>query len=144
MRAVATLLVGVLLLQVAPVALFVAAPSSHHACEERGFCPRNPEGPCACRHHAHGEHAQHGARDAHQGHPERASEAHDEQPSLRACGDLSVPGTVTPVQSVKGLVEVPGWGPGVRARTRGPLFATHLVPQRLADDIFHPPRGHVG
>lgn len=130
----AALLVGVLCVQVMPLQVVQQAPSAHHhQCAERGFCPRNPGGPCTCDHHAPtSEHDRH------------APTSSDTTPSLRSCGTT----TDAPLLLNSGLVKgVSSVGTSTVIPTRSDRWSGApdlLTPQRHAADIFRPPKSHLG
>jgi len=130
------LLVGVLGLQVLPVQLVYPTASAHHECAERGFCPRNPDGPCLCAHHGTEAGTHHAEAPDPDGLAPHAS-------TMQACGGT----TDAPLL-------VSGWVKGVVVSTRvvpmpprtdrwAPPFHS-LVPQRCGADIFRPPKAHLG
>lgn len=125
-RLVAALLVGAMGLQVAPMASILQAPtpSRHHAAD--AFCPRNPDGPCVC------DHAQH------------PSKAPGEGPFFRACGGATDHVASLGNNSVKGLIVAPKQVPAVPRIARWHHATAPLRPQHVADDIFRPPKPHVG
>jgi hypothetical protein len=51
-QALVLVLVGMVLLQGPPVDLIMEMAPTVSVCTERGYCPRNPDGPCECEHHA--------------------------------------------------------------------------------------------
>jgi len=127
------LLIGVLGLQVLPVQLVYPTPSAQHECAERGFCPRNPDGPCMCAHHGAG------AGDHHAG----AAEANGHASTIQACGSptdtpLLMSGLVNGVFVAAYVIPTP-----VHADRWGPP-SDPLAPQQRGVDIFRPPKAHLG
>lgn len=135
-RAAAVLLLGVLCVQLVPLQLIHRTAPAHHECAERGFCPRNPGGPCVCDHHS--SEAGHGHSQA-----PAADEHAPRTPTLQTCGSpmdaplLSnglVKGVVAAIQSITTPTFADQWGPP----------ADSLTPQQRGADIFRPPRLHLG
>jgi hypothetical protein len=133
----AVLLAGVLCLQVAPLQVFqIESASHHHACAERGFCPRNPDGPCTCNHH--GPEAGHDHTNA------PAADAHAPQtPTMQSCGSP----TDAPLLSNGLLKGVFATVYAVATPPRSDQWALPvdaLAPQQRGADIFRPPKAHLG
>ncbi len=132
-QAASVLLVGVLCVQVMPLQAVQQVPSVHqHACAERGFCPRNPGGPCACDHHA--PHAEH----------EPASTSSNDVPSLHSCGTAPDAPLLLSSGLVKGVLST---GTSTVVPPRPDLWSgatDPLTPQRHRVDIFRPPKSHLG
>ena len=129
----AALLVGVLCMQMMPLQVVQqASPTHHHQCAERGFCPRNPGGPCTCDHHAPTS-----------GH-EHAPASSDDAPTLRSCGTAADAPLLLSNGLVKGVFS-PATSTVVPARPdRWNSAVETLTPQRRAADIFRPPKSHLG
>lgn len=96
----------------------------HHARQE--VCPRNPDGPCTCMHHDT---------------QDQSSESGESKgPVFEACdggGANALSPSLSPL----------GWTPVATSRLGPRIFknryaqvAHSLSPQRVGDDVFHPPR----
>ena len=126
-------------LQGVPVESLLHAADSSCVCAEQNYCPRNPDGDCACPHHGHDR-----------GHGGSASESENTTTSastpvdsdrlvLRSC-DTTGPDARAGVAAAKWLV------PRVERPLSPPVVETERVAadgertsQRIGDDIFHPP-----
>jgi hypothetical protein len=130
-----------------PVESLLHAVDSSCVCAEQNYCPRNPDGDCACPHHGHEGHGS--AIQESAGHvpsPSDPADASSKTPApdgdrlvLRSC-DMTGPEARAGVAAAKWLL------PRVERMLRQPVVETERVAtdgerasQRIGDDIFHPP-----
>jgi len=101
-------------------------------CEEQGFCPRNPDGACACDHHGHDDRAPSSRTEAESGN------AFD-GPVLQSCETTSAD-VVTFLSPIKWVVESSRVAlPPSSSAPATPALRT-VSSQRVGADIFRPPR----
>jgi hypothetical protein len=137
--AVAVLIMGVLLVQhvpLGPSASRHAGGAGHGGCTEQA-CHCGAD--CSCAHCAHHD----GSRDGAESAP-GPEEAPVDGPTLRSCGGPAGPMGVFTVS--KSLL-----APGISATVGRPSPPAHLIhrrkvvaPQRVADELFRPPRRRIG
>ena len=136
-------------LQGVPIqSLVQAVAPSTCVCAEQGYCPRNPDGDCACSQHGHGHHgseshasAGHGSSSHSSTNALSKSSAPDgSQLVLRSC-DTAGPDARAGLAATKWFV------PRTERALRPPVVerersatAEAWAPQRVGVDIFHPPR----
>lgn len=105
-------------------------------CEERGFCPRNPDGPCQCDHH-------HSSSEPIRTSGEEQVQTSDDgnaHPVIQSCdgGGQTAIGSTSPYRWL-----VPR---GTAMTNPTPSVISYEIasrirsPQQVGDDIFHPPR----
>ena len=125
-------------LQGVPVESLLHAVDSSCVCAEQNYCPRNPDGDCACPHHGH-EHGQEESTTAAESATPSNTPADGDRVVLRSC-DTTGPEARAGVAAVKWLL------PRVERTLRRSVVETERVAtdgerasQRIGDDIFHPP-----
>ena len=126
-KVLSLVLVGVVLLQGAPLHLLTEVAPTPCVCAERGYCPLNPNADCECEHHSH--HA-----------PAETSSAPstDGQLVMRSC-DTGGPNALVAASPVKWIVQ----RSGTLLRRLRPLSLTAAYQQRTSqwvpNDIVRPP-----
>lgn len=125
-QSLALVLAGVVLLQSGPIQSVVhSIQSVQHecSCHRDGICPRNPDGPCTCDHHS-----------------APADADSSEGPVFRVCHDTQSDAVRT-VVTPKRVFNREARGPIPPVFThRRPVEYDELSPQRVGDDVFHPPQ----
>ena len=134
-------------LQGVPVESLLHAVDSSCVCAEQNYCPRNPDGDCACPHHGHEGHGSATHESAgHASSSQNPADASSKTPVpdgdrlvLRSC-DTTGPEARAGVAAAKWLL------PRVERTLRRSVVETERVAtdgerasQRIGDDIFHPP-----
>jgi hypothetical protein len=122
-------------LQGVPVESLLHAVDSSCVCAEQNYCPRNPDGDCACPHHSH----EHGHDEDAASSESTAAPTEGDRLVLRSC-DTAGPDARVGVATAKWLVPrvERALSPPVVERTRAAAEEA-WAPQRIGDDIFHPP-----
>ena len=138
-RAAGMLVVGVLLLQHVPVGLLAQqwtdGGDMHHGCTEQ-VCRCGAHCTCSeCAHH-----------DAPNPGREAGGPASGDGLTLRSCGGGPAQGPTGAFVAAKSIARPAPPRPAVPRRAKKTALRLHesLVPQRLVDDIFHPPKERIG
>ncbi len=129
-------------LQGLPVESLLHAVGSSCVCAEQGYCPRNPDGDCACSHHGHDGQDPAGPASSPSGETEgneQTAAGDSDRLVLRSC-DTTGPDARAGLAATKWFV------PRTERALRPPVVerersatAEAWAPQRMGDDIFHPP-----
>ena len=138
-RAAGVIVVGVLLMQHVPVGLFAQqwtdGGGMHHGCTEQ-VCHCGPRCTCSsCAHH-----------DEPNSSREAGDPASGDELTLRSCGGGPAQGPTGAFVAAKSIAHPTPPRPAVPHRAKKTALRLHesLVPQRLVDDIFHPPKERIG
>jgi len=102
-------------------------------CQERGFCPRNPDGSCECNHHNHDERAAGSESEL------ESEEVPAQGPILQSC-ETSSPDAVTSLSPAKWVILSHRAPDPSSSSLSSQVDVSALLSQRMGDDVFHPPR----
>ena len=143
-RAAGVIVVGVLLLQYVPVGLLAQqwtdGGDMHHGCTEQ-VCHCGPRCTCSnCVHHGEAP------PNRETGDPASGDGLTGDGLTLRSCGGGPAQGPTGAFVAAKSIAHPAPPGPAVPPRAEKTTLRLHesLVPQRLVDDIFHPPKERIG
>lgn len=128
-QVLAVLLVGVMGMQGVPLSLLQHAAPTPCVCMERGYCPRNPDGPCTC---------EHGPDESETAGTHHHSENTHEGPVLQPCAP-SGSDALTAVSPLKWLIERPPLLLSAPTSPSPSVAYRFESPQGVGEDVVYPP-----